>query len=91
MATISHAQSDQAPVSRAAIPGTTKIPEPIVPPTPRLTSQKAQEIDGRKRFLPWCGSLSGLQYRACARDYRFIQGMGYISIACRFGCIIHNI
>jgi len=41
MATISQANSDQTPVSRAAVPGTTKMPEPIVPPTPRLTSSKS--------------------------------------------------
>ena len=43
MATISQANSDQTPVSRAAIPGTTKMPDPIVPPTPRLTSLKKPE------------------------------------------------
>jgi hypothetical protein len=38
MATINQARSDHGPLSLAATPGTTKIPEPIVPPTPRLTS-----------------------------------------------------
>ncbi len=38
IATITHASRDQDPLIRAAIPGTTKIPDPIVPPTPRLTS-----------------------------------------------------
>jgi hypothetical protein len=38
IATITHAKSDHGPLSFAATPGTTKIPEPIVPPTPRLTS-----------------------------------------------------
>jgi hypothetical protein len=38
IATINQARSDHEPLSLAATPGTTKIPEPIVPPTPRLTS-----------------------------------------------------
>jgi len=38
MATIAHANRDHGPLSRAATPGTTKIPDPMVPPTPRLTS-----------------------------------------------------
>jgi len=37
-ATIAHAIREAGPLSRAAIPGTTKIPEPTVPPTPRLIS-----------------------------------------------------
>jgi hypothetical protein len=37
-ATITHATREAGPAIPAAIPGTTKIPDPIVPPTPRLTS-----------------------------------------------------
>ena len=37
-ATMSHAKMEEGPAIPAAIPGTTKIPEPMVPPTPRLTS-----------------------------------------------------
>jgi hypothetical protein len=40
IATISHASSELGPAIPAAIPGTTNMPEPIVPPTPRLTSSK---------------------------------------------------
>jgi hypothetical protein len=39
-AAISHAIRELGPAMPAAIPGTTNIPEPIVPPTPRLTSSK---------------------------------------------------
>ncbi|MDD5616809.1 MAG: hypothetical protein PHH85_11470 [Candidatus Methanoperedens sp.] len=38
IATISHARSELGPAIPAAIPGTTNMPEPMVPPTPRLTS-----------------------------------------------------
>src|SRR5512139_3324032 len=48
-ATISHAKSDHGPISFAAIPGTTKIPEPMVPPTPRLTSSS---VPSDRLYLP---------------------------------------
>jgi hypothetical protein len=35
---MSHAKMEEGPAIPAAMPGTTKIPEPMVPPTPRLTS-----------------------------------------------------
>ncbi len=53
IATTSHAIKELGPAIPAAMPGTTKIPDPMVPPTPRLTSSKIPGI-----FYSSCPPLS---------------------------------